>query len=106
MGATDRRSLRTRQALRDALAAEIHDVGDLSKVTVTGVTKRADVTRRTFYSHYKDIPYFQNAAEVDLSQSAYQYDLIIQPQEEKGVVNITASSPKFVSDGTFSVVME
>lgn len=32
--------------------------------------------------------------------------LIIQHQEEKGVVNITASSPKFVSNGTFSVVME
>lgn len=40
-------------------------------------------------SHYKDIPYFQNAAEVDLSQSAYQYDLIIQPQDQ---LNIFVSS--------------
>ena len=32
--------------------------------------------------------------------------LIIQPQDEKGVVNITASSPKFDKQGTFSVVME
>ncbi len=56
MRTTDRRSVRTRQALREALAEEIHATGDLSRVTVTGVTERADVTRRTFYSHYKDIP--------------------------------------------------
>lgn len=31
--------------------------------------------------------------------------LIIQPQEEKGVVSITASSPKLKKEGAFSVVM-
>lgn len=36
-------------------------------------------------SHYKDIPYFQNAAEVDLSKSAYLYDLIIQPQDQLNI---------------------
>lgn len=56
MRSTDRRSVRTRLALREALADEIMETGDLSKVTVTQVTKRADVTRRTFYSHYRDIP--------------------------------------------------
>ena len=53
---TDRRSVRTRAALRDALAAEIEATGDLTRVTVTAVTERADVTRRTFYSHFRDIP--------------------------------------------------
>ena len=53
---TDRRSVRTRAALRLALAQEIDATGDLSRVTVTAVTERAGVTRRTFYSHYKDIP--------------------------------------------------
>ena len=55
---TDRRSLRTRRALRDALAGETLACGDLSQVTVTSVAKRADITRRTFYSHYRDIPEF------------------------------------------------
>ena len=32
--------------------------------------------------------------------------LIIQPQEEKGMVNITVSSPKFSSKESFSVVMK
>lgn len=53
--ATNRRGRRTRTALRDALAAEIEATGDLSQVTVTAVTDCADVTRRTFYSHYRDI---------------------------------------------------
>ena len=53
---TDRRTLRTRVALRDALAAEIQATGDLSKVTVTAVAERSGLTRRTFYSHFRDIP--------------------------------------------------
>ena len=63
------------------------------------------------------------ARHIDVAGTGHSYDLhsfrsltpttfrgqallIIQHQEEKGVVNITASSPKFVSNGTFSVVME
>ncbi|MCH3943884.1 MAG: TetR family transcriptional regulator C-terminal domain-containing protein [Atopobiaceae bacterium] len=51
----DPRTLRSRRALREALAAEIEATGDLSRVTVTAVTDRAGLTRRTFYSHYRDI---------------------------------------------------
>lgn len=60
---TDRRAVRTRAALRDALAAEVDATGDLSRVTVTAVTERADVTRRTFYSHFRDIPDLVDAIE-------------------------------------------
>ena len=60
---TDRRSVRTRRALRQALAEEIAVTGDLSRVTVTAVTERAGVTRRTFYSHFKDIPDLVNGIE-------------------------------------------
>ena len=60
---TDRRSVRTRRALRHALAEEIASTGDLSRVTVTAVTDRAGVTRRTFYSHFKDIPDLVNKIE-------------------------------------------
>lgn len=60
---TDRRAVRTRRALRDALAAEIVAAGDLSQVTVTAVTDRAGVTRRTFYSHFRDIPDLVNQTE-------------------------------------------
>ncbi len=60
---TDRRSVRTRTALRQALADEIETTGDLSRVTVTSVTERAGVTRRTFYSHFRDIPDLVNQIE-------------------------------------------
>ena len=63
--ATDRRTLRTRRALRDALAEEIVSTGDLGQVTVTAVTDRADVTRRTFYSHFRDIPDLVNQTEAE-----------------------------------------
>ena len=60
---SDRRSLRTRRALREALAAEIAAMGELGNVTVTGLCARADITRRTFYFHYKDIPDLVDAVE-------------------------------------------
>lgn len=53
---TDRRTLRTRELLREALAAEILATGDLTRVTVTDIAERAGITRRTFYSHFHDIP--------------------------------------------------
>lgn len=62
----DRRSQRTRRALRDALAAEIRSAGDLSRVGVTGLAARADVTRRTFYSHYRDIADLVERSEDEL----------------------------------------
>ena len=62
---TDRRSVRTRRALRQALAEEIDATGDLTRVTVTAVTERAGVTRRTFYSHFRDIPDLVNQIEAE-----------------------------------------
>ena len=59
----DRRTLRSREQLRDALAAEIQATGDLSRVTVTAVASRAGLTRRTFYSHFHDIPDLVAAVE-------------------------------------------
>lgn len=59
----DRRTLRTRKALREALAEEIVATGDLSQVTVTAVADRAGITRRTFYSHYRDIPHLVECVE-------------------------------------------
>ncbi len=89
MKTTDRRSVRTRLALREALADEIHATGDLSRVTVTGVTERADVTRRTFYSHYKDIPTLVTAIEdetmADLVPLAHKISQVTLPELEAAI---------------------
>ena len=70
---TDPRSVRTRAALAEALADEIAATGDLSRVTVTAVTERAGVTRRTFYSHYTDIAGLVNAVEDELVRELRHY---------------------------------
>lgn len=50
----DKRALKTRKALQNALA-ELLDKKALRKITVQEVADIADVNRVTFYKHYKDI---------------------------------------------------
>lgn len=59
----DRRSLRSQCALRSALVQQLGEGEDLSRITVASLTDRAGLTRRTFYSHYKDIPDFIDQIE-------------------------------------------
>jgi AcrR family transcriptional regulator len=81
--------MRTRLALQEALAEEIHATGDLSRVTVTGVTERADVARRTFYSHYKDIPTLvaciEDEAVSDLVPLVQQVSKVTLPELEEAI---------------------
>lgn len=60
---SDRRSLRSQHLLRQALAAELNAGEDLTRVTVAALAERAGLTRRTFYSHYRDIPDFIEQVE-------------------------------------------
>jgi len=50
---TDRRILRSKKALRDALVELIQEKG-YDTVSVEEITQRANVGRATFYLHYKD----------------------------------------------------
>ncbi len=85
----DRRTTRTRKALREALAAEILATGDLSQVTVTAVADRAGITRRTFYSHYRDIPDLVSKTEedaiCDLSALAREIAQVTLPELEEAM---------------------
>ncbi|MFI6520956.1 TetR/AcrR family transcriptional regulator [Spirillospora sp. NPDC050679] len=51
--AEDRRTRRTRRALRDALVELVLERG-FAAITVEDITERADVARATFYSHCRD----------------------------------------------------
>ena len=63
----DRRSLSApAPAAAGAVAREIGATGDLSSVTVAGLTDCAGLTRRTFCSHYKDIPDFIEQVEASI----------------------------------------
>lgn len=85
----DRRTARTRKALREALAAEIVETGDLSQVTVTAVSDRAGITRRTFYSHYRDIPNLVACVEAeamsDLSVLVREVAQVTLPELEEAI---------------------
>ncbi|MBQ1840810.1 MAG: TetR/AcrR family transcriptional regulator C-terminal domain-containing protein [Atopobiaceae bacterium] len=85
----DRRTARTRKALREALAAEIVATGDLGQVTVTAVADRAGITRRTFYSHYRDIPDLVSCIEAealsDLSQLVREIAQVTLPELETAI---------------------
>lgn len=60
---SDRRILRSQRALREALVAELNAGTDIARVSVAALTERAGLTRRTFYSHYRDIPDFIEQVE-------------------------------------------
>ena len=62
----DRRSLSSQHAIIDALVRKLGEGEDLSRVTVASLTERAGLTRRTFYTHYKDIPDFVEQVEAAL----------------------------------------
>lgn len=51
---TDRRIVRTRDTLGDALVALMHEK-NFDEITVQNLLDRADVGRSTFYVHYRDI---------------------------------------------------
>ena len=59
----DRRSRRSRQLLRRAFTEELAGGEDLSRITVAALADRAGLTRRTFYTHYRDIPDFVERLE-------------------------------------------
>lgn len=52
--AKDRRPAKTKKAIRLALF-ELLDSKDLNKITITELTKTADISRKTFYIHYSKI---------------------------------------------------
>lgn len=50
----DRRQRRTKERIRKAFVEMITEVG-LKNITVSGLSKKADINRGTFYLHYEDI---------------------------------------------------
>lgn len=48
-------SVKTRAAIRTAFAEILKEKGELDRITVTELVKRANINRSTFYLHYSDI---------------------------------------------------
>lgn len=58
-------SVKTKTAIRTAFAEMVKEKGDLDKITVTELVRRANINRSAFYLHYSDI--YDIAAEMEQS---------------------------------------
>lgn len=72
-GKSDRRSVRSQLALKNALVEQLNEGADIAHVSVASLTERAGLTRRTFYSHYRDIPDFIDQVEGELFAEVREY---------------------------------
>ncbi|MFA6587331.1 MAG: TetR/AcrR family transcriptional regulator [Bacilli bacterium] len=68
MNKQDRRCLKTKKAIQDALISLITEK-DYSEIRVTDIVKRADVGRKTFYLHYDNKEDVLNAIKKDLFET-------------------------------------
>lgn len=64
----DRRIVRTRAAIRDAFLKLLTEM-DYSKITITMLARKADIDRKTFYTHYSSI---DDLAEDIIRQIAHE----------------------------------
>ena len=83
---TDRRSRRTREAIRAAFQSLAYEM-DIEKITVSALAERADINRKTFYCYYASI------------------DALIQEllEEEAAKIVDMASHIKVEADGSYDV---
>lgn len=78
----DRRVRRSRQALRDALVALVVESG-YAAVTVDALVERADLSRATFYAHYRDVGALLGELVTELAESLLER---LHPMAELGRV--------------------
>lgn len=64
----DRRIIKTKRAIRNAFSDLIKEK-DIDKITITELTERADIDRRTFYFHYNTIMDIVMEIEKEVIQS-------------------------------------
>ena len=74
----DKRVARTKQQLQEAFAALIEEKG-LEAVTVSELTKRADVNRGTFYAHYADKNDFVEKCEREILEGIFEIQATVAP---------------------------
>ncbi|WP_116101818.1 TetR/AcrR family transcriptional regulator [Amycolatopsis thermalba] len=77
----DRRSRRSRSALEAALLELIAE-RDLTQISVSDLTKRADVNRSTFYEHYADVHDLAAAACTTMFDELVAAAHVLLPNED------------------------
>ncbi|MFD0716128.1 TetR/AcrR family transcriptional regulator [Paenibacillus sp. GCM10027626] len=92
----DRRQLRTKQLLQQALLALIETKG-LDSITVTDVANHANVNRGTFYLHYKDVADLLEQMQEEVFQRIQSVVFRLDPIELSGYANKDEPYPKIIA---------
>ena len=75
-------SKKTRKLIKKAFAELIHEKKELSKITVTELVKRADITRSTFYTHYDDIYDVANDYQLETIELLISDDNVLHSKQD------------------------
>lgn len=65
---SDKRVIRTKKAIKEALF-QIMEEKDISSITISELTQQANINRRTFYTHYRNISDILDEIENDLVEA-------------------------------------
>lgn len=75
-------SRKTKNLIKKAFVELINEKKELSKITVTELVKRADITRSTFYTHYDDIYDLANDYQLETIELLISDDNILYSKED------------------------
>ncbi|NOV00310.1 TetR/AcrR family transcriptional regulator [Paenibacillus planticolens] len=76
----DRRKAKTKQALRDALVALIREKA-IESITVSDLTRKADINRGTFYLHYRDVLDLRDHIKAEVQEGLLRIVAHLEPKD-------------------------
>ncbi len=79
---TNRSSKKTIELIKKTFAELIEEKKEIHSITVTELTKRADITRGTFYSHFDSIYEVASELESEISEQIFHSMTTIQNMED------------------------
>lgn len=83
---SDKRTMRTKRMIRDALTALMEEKG-FEGITVRDLTTKADINRGTFYIHYRDKYDLLEQSEQEIFKELEEIVKAVSELEPKDVVN-------------------
>lgn len=84
-------SVKTRKLIRATFAEMLSEKREISKISVTELTRRADINRGTFYSHYDDIYSVAEDYENDLIEKFFDNSRLLASSDFEKFINSSFS---------------
>jgi len=94
----DRRTLKTRKAIREAFL-NLLGKKSINRITVAEISQLADLGRGTFYLHYKDIyDLYSNIENALYSEAEHLLDRVCANDSPENLKNLTNAITNFIAD--------